>query len=131
MSNLTWVIIFAVGGVCFWLYRRSRSPDLLNEIYNGLKHLAFRDSQRGDPTGAERYHKMAEALMEGQAYTRNKQVSDLGHLKETLRLVLSSMSYSVLEECGIYRQNHKHACYEAVGYLARQLEKMIEREAQQ
>jgi hypothetical protein len=131
MNNLTWLVLFAAGGMGFWLYRRAHSPDLLNEIYNGLKHLAFRDSQRGEPTSAERYQKMAEALMDGQSYIRNKQVSDLDHLKETSRLVLHSMSYSVLEECGIYRQNHKHACYEAAGYLVKQLDKMIERETHQ
>jgi hypothetical protein len=128
MDNLTYLLLFAAGCVGLWLYRRARAPDLLNEIYNCLKNLSFRDSQRGESTSAERYGKMAEAILEGQAYIRNKPVSDLDHLRKISRLVLSSMDYSIIEKCGIYRQNHKHACYEAAGNLSKQLEKLIERE---
>lgn len=129
MSNFALLFFCVAGVISFWIYRRARAPDLLNEIYNGLKHIAFRESQRGDPVSAERYTKMADAIMDGQAYVHGKQIANLGHVKETARFVLHSMNYSVLEECGIYRQNHKHACYEATGNLTKQLSRIIERES--
>lgn len=129
MTNFTLLFLSVAGIIGFWIYRRARAPDLLNEIYNGLKHLAFRDSQRGEPVSAERYTKMADAIMDGQAYVQGKQIVNLEHLKDTARLVLHSMNYSLLEECGIYRQNHKHACYEAVGNLTIQLSRIIKRKS--
>ena len=54
------------------MLRRSREPDLLNEIYNGLRHLAFRDTHRRERTRAERYEKVAEAILERKAYVRFK-----------------------------------------------------------
>lgn len=129
MNNFFFLFFFFLVAIGFYFLRQSREPDLLNEIYNGLRNLAFRDTQRGELTSAERYEKMAEAILEGQAYVRfKKKVFDLDHLKETSRLVLCSMDYSVLEKCGIFRQNHKHACYEAAGNLTKQLEKIIELE---
>lgn len=127
MDNITFLIFFVL--ICFgvWAYRRSRVPDLLNEIHNGLKHLAFREEQRGDLYYAERYKKMAQALIDGQRYVLNSQNYEIELLDATSSLVLLSMDYSLLEQCGINRQNHKHACYVAVGDLANQLNKACAR----
>lgn len=128
MSNFSFLIFFAVGVVVFKMWRRSRDPDLINEVYRGLRHIAYRDVHRGEFARAERYEKMAEALMLGQAYVRlEKQVVDVACVRNVERLVSQSMDYSVLEECEIYRQNHKHACYESVGRLSSDLEKLIQK----
>lgn len=129
MSNLTWSMLIVACGVGLWMYRRARAPDLLNEIRNGLIHLAFRDNQRGEAGSAQMYQRMADAIERGQTYLVHKQVEDLDDLKATSRLVLHSMDYAVLEACGIHRQNHKHACYEAAGDLAKRLDKLIERQS--
>lgn len=128
MSNLIFLIIFALGVWVFKMWRRSKDPDLINEVYRGLRHIAYRDVHRGELARAERYEKMADALMLGQAYVRfEKQVFDVAHVRAVAQLVSQSMDYSVLDECEIYRQNHKHACYESVGRLSRDLEKLIQR----
>lgn len=125
MNAISISLICILALVCTWMYQRARAPDLLNEVYNGLMHLSYKESQTGSPIKAERYKDMANALFEGQAYVQNKPICDLDHLRVVSRHVLESMDYSVLEGCGIYRQNHKHACYKAIGNLAEKLEQII------
>jgi hypothetical protein len=131
MNSFALIVLFIFAYIGYKTYWKSRSPDLLNEIYNGLMHLSYRDTQRGELTSAQRFEKMAWALIEGQAYLKGKPISNINELRDVSRLVLESMNYSVLESCGILRQNHKHACYEAVGRLTEKLEKLVRQSGKQ
>jgi len=126
MSNLTSLIVVVVIGVGIWLYRRHQQPDLLDEVCNGLRYVALQDRTRGESAMAAEFERSMEAIQRAQQILTAKEVPDANELQTITRDVLHAMDYQVLERAGIARQNHKHACYEAVANLAQQLERLAQ-----
>ena len=97
MGNLNFLLPLLLGSKYLKYEGDQKGSDLINKFFRDLRRIAYSDVHRGEIARAERYEKMAEAVMLGQVYSRfDKQIIDVDSVKEVARLVIHSMDNSLL-----------------------------------
>jgi hypothetical protein len=114
------VVAFFVG---LWIYKRRRSPELLNEVENLMRLLSERDAARGDPERATEFSEMSNAIYDARRYLAHRmEVYDTDRRFIASRLK-GAFAPHVLDAIGLFEPNHRHACSEAIIYLCGRFEK--------